>query len=125
VIGLSEQINGVSCRSFEDAIEIRLRAERRLGEMMAEQPKAHGRAALHDEMLLRITILESVMAELGHALPPITEQDFLDIKKAIALLKARPVGRISVTDFVEAIGAKSILEKIASKLEGNKQALPY
>lgn len=29
-------------RLEEDAIEIRLRAERRLGEMMAEQPKAQG-----------------------------------------------------------------------------------
>jgi hypothetical protein len=93
--------------------------------MMAEQPKARGRALLHDEMLSRIAILESVMAELGHALPPITDQDFLDIKKAIATLKAQPVGRIPAGDFVGAMVAKSTLKKIASKLEENKQALPY
>ena len=92
---------------------------------MAEQPKARGRALLHEEMLSRITILENVMTELGHALPPITEQDFLDIKKAIALLKAQPAGRIPAGDYVRAIVAKLTLEKIASKLEENKQALPY
>jgi hypothetical protein len=48
VVGLGVQINGVSCRSLEeDAIEIRLR--RRLGEMMAEQPKAQGGEQYHSK----------------------------------------------------------------------------
>ena len=60
--------------------------------MMAEQPKApQGKAALHEEMLSRIADLESFMAASGRAWPPITKQDFLNIKKAIATLKAQPV----------------------------------
>ena len=55
---------------------------------MAEQPKAQ----LHKEMLSHIAFLESVMADQPHALPPITKQDLFDIKKAIAMLKAQPVG---------------------------------
>jgi hypothetical protein len=43
------QINGVPRTLEEDAIEIRLRAERRLGEMMAEQPKAQGGEQYHSE----------------------------------------------------------------------------
>jgi hypothetical protein len=35
------------------------------------------------------------------------------------------VWRIPVGDYGRAIGAKSTLKKIASKLEENKQALPY
>jgi hypothetical protein len=88
--------------------------------MMAEQPKAQ----LHKEMLLRIAILESLMADYGDARPPITEQDFRDIKKAIATLQAQPVGPIPTGNYVRARAAESTLEKIASKLE-NKQPLPY
>ena len=76
-------------------------------------------------MLSRIANLESLMAKLGHARPPITTQDFLDIKKAIATLKAQPVGPpIPVGDYIEARAAKSDLTKIASKCVENKQALP-
>jgi hypothetical protein len=87
---------------------------------MAEQTKAQ----LHEEMLLRITILENVMAELEHAWPPITKQDFHDIKEAIARLKAQPAGPIRLPDLVSVNAINSNLRKIASKLENN-QPLPY
>src|SRR5262245_41788497 len=75
-------------------------------------------------MLSRIADLESLMAELGHARPPITKQDFLNIKKAIAILKAQPVERIPVGDYGRAIAAEKILKEIVSKFAG-KQALPF
>jgi hypothetical protein len=89
--------------------------------MMAKQRKAQGRVALHKKMLCRIEILEGDMAHIRRAC---TERDFRDIKKAIAVLKAQPKGRIPVGDYGRARGAKSVLEKIASKLE-NKQPLPF
>ena len=83
---------------------------------MAKQRKAQGRAALHKKTLCRIEILEGDMAHIRRAC---TER-VRDIKKAIAVLKAQPKGRIPVGDYGRARGAKSVLEKIASKLE-NKQ----
>lgn len=86
---------------------------------------AQGRAALHKEMLSRIADLESLITELGHARPPITEQDFLKIKDAIATLKAQPVDPIPIGDYIKATVATSTLEKIAAKSVENKQDLPY
>jgi hypothetical protein len=85
------------------------------------------RAALHKEMLYRIADFESLVAELGDSRPPITRKDVLDIKKAIAILKAQPaVGPIPVGDYIGAIVAETILKRIASKSDGiGMVALPY
>jgi hypothetical protein len=56
------------------------------------------RAALHEEMLARVTILEALIASvpkqpigIGHNQPSITQEDVAEIKEAIAVLKAQPV----------------------------------
>jgi hypothetical protein len=85
--------------------------------------RGQGRAALHKEMLSRIADLEDLMAELGHARPPITKKDFLSIKKAIAILKGQPVQDIPVGDYGRVVGTETILKEIAAKSAG-KQALP-
>jgi hypothetical protein len=83
------------------------------------------RAALHKEMLYRITDFESLVAELGDSRQPITKEDVLDIKKAIAILKALPAVRPMPTgDYIGAHGAETILKRIASKSDG-MVALPY
>lgn len=84
------------------------------------------RTALHKEMLCRIADFESVVAELGDSRPPITRKDVLDIKKAIATLKALPAGPIPLPDYVIALCAEMTLKKIASKSDGiGMVALPY
>ena len=57
----------------QDALEIRLRAERRLGEMMREQPKAEGTR--------RQLVGPGVIGEVSRTVP-------MDIKKPITLLEA-------------------------------------
>jgi hypothetical protein len=84
------------------------------------------RAARHREMLHRIADFESLVAELGDSCP-ITRDDVLDIKRAIAILKALPAVRPMPTgDYVGAHGAEAILKRIASKSDGiGMVALPY
>jgi hypothetical protein len=71
------------------------------------------RQELHKEMLCCIADFESLMAEVEDSLPPITKQDVIEIKKAIAILKALPAGRISVGDYGGARHAKTTLKRIA------------
>jgi hypothetical protein len=85
------------------------------------------RAALHKEMLCCIADFESLVAELGDSRPPITREDVIDIKWAIAILKALPAVRpMPVGDHGGAMVAQTILNRIASKSEGiGIVALPY
>jgi hypothetical protein len=77
------------------------------------------RAALHKEMLCCISDFESLMAEVEDSLPPITKEGVLDIKKAIAILKALPaVGPIPVGDYIGAVVAETTLKKIAFESAG-------
>jgi hypothetical protein len=76
------------------------------------ETKVTDRAALHNEMLCCIADFEGVVAELGDSRPPITRKDIVDIKKAIAILKAQPAGRIPVGDRGGAMVAEAILKKI-------------
>jgi hypothetical protein len=69
-------------------------------------------------MLCHITDFESLMAEVEDSLPPITKEDVLDIKKAIAILKALPVGPIPVGDYIGAVVAETTLKKIAFESAG-------
>jgi hypothetical protein len=78
------------------------------------------RAAQHEEMLSRIAILESLIAELpkqqpgiGHNRPPITEEDVQEITQAIAILKAQPVVPTAPD---EARAAGSTLMKFGERL---------
>jgi hypothetical protein len=71
------------------------------------------RVAAHKEMLCRIADFENLMAEVGDSLPPITKEDVIEIKKAIAILKAQPVGPIPVGDYIRARSAQTTLKKIA------------
>jgi hypothetical protein len=64
-------------------------------------------------MLCCIAHFESSMAEKEDSLPPITKEDVIEIKKAIAILKAQPVGDIPLPDYVDALGAETTLRKIA------------
>jgi hypothetical protein len=79
------------------------------------------KAAQHEEMLSRITILEALIAELpkqpvgiGHNQPLITKDDVQEIKQAIAILKAQPVVPTAL-DQVRASG--SIPKKVGERLK--------
>jgi len=78
---------------------------------------AQGRAALHKEMLRRIEVLESLMAELPNAAIP--KEDLTAVTDAIARLKAQPAGPIPVGDYIRARAAKQTLKEIASKTGGD------
>jgi hypothetical protein len=74
------------------------------------------RASQHEEMLSRIAILESLIAELpkqpvgiGHNRPPITQEDIGEITQAILILKAQPA-------IDEARAAGSTLMKFGERL---------
>ena len=86
---------------------------------------AQGRAALHKEMLRRIEVLESLMAELPNAAIP--KEDLTAVTDAIARLKAQPAGPIPVGDYIRARAAKQTLKEIASKTGGDGPVvhLPY
>jgi hypothetical protein len=78
------------------------------------------KASQHEEMLLRITILERLIADLpkqpigiGHNQPPITKEDIQEIKQAIATMKAQPVVPTALN---EASAAGSTLKKIGERL---------
>jgi hypothetical protein len=87
--------------------------------------KVTDKAALHREMLSRIADVESLMAKVGDSLSPCTRKDLIDIKKAIATLKALPaMGDIPVADYVMAEWAETTLKRIASKSDGLVE-LPY
>jgi hypothetical protein len=76
------------------------------------------RAAPYQEMLSRIEVLESLIAEfpkqqrpgIGHNIQPITDEDVQEIRQAVAILKAQPV----VPDKARAAG--STLKKIGERL---------
>ena len=83
------------------------------------------RAALHREMLCRIADFENLMAEVGDSLSPRTRLDLLDIKEAIATLKALPaVKELPLKDYLDAVVAEMTLNRIASKSDGLVE-LPY
>jgi len=85
----------------------------------ADQASVKGevdKAAQHEEMLSRIAILESLIAELpkqpvgiGHNRPPITQEDIGEITQAILILKAQPA-------IDEARAAGSTLMKFGERL---------
>jgi hypothetical protein len=75
------------------------------------------RAAPYQEMLSRIEVLESLLAEfpkqqrsIGHNIRPITDGDVQEIRQAVAILKAQPVVP------ADAKAAGSTLGKIGERL---------
>jgi hypothetical protein len=80
--------------------------------------KVTDKAALHKEMLCCITDFENLMAEVGDILPPITREDVLEIKEAIAILKALPARPMPVGDYIGAMVAETTLNRIAFESAG-------